>query len=71
MERMQAEEGMIADLPADLTRSGLNLIGQALSIFDADLRLAVASSALTLQRMPAWHRYDGLPVATRRLRAAA
>jgi len=36
-----------------------------------DLRLAVASSALTLQRMPAWHRYDGLPVATRRLRAAA
>ncbi len=44
MERMQAEEGMIADLPADLTRSGLNLIGQALSIFDADLRLAVANS---------------------------
>ncbi|MGR3545273.1 MAG: PAS-domain containing protein, partial [Paracoccus sp. (in: a-proteobacteria)] len=35
---------MIADLPADLTRSGLNLIGQALSIFDADLRLAVANS---------------------------
>ncbi|MDB6178797.1 PAS-domain containing protein [Paracoccus sp. Z330] len=28
---------------ADLTRSGLNLIGQALSIFDADLRLAVAN----------------------------
>ncbi|RJE82225.1 PAS-domain containing protein [Paracoccus onubensis] len=27
----------------DLTRSGLNLIGQALSIFDADLRLAVAN----------------------------
>ncbi len=30
-------------LRADLTRSGLNLIGQALSIFDADLRLAVAN----------------------------
>ena len=28
----------------NLTRSGLNLIGQALSIFDADLRLAVANS---------------------------
>jgi len=27
----------------DLTLSGLNLIGQALSIFDADLRLAVAN----------------------------
>ncbi|MBU3032041.1 hybrid sensor histidine kinase/response regulator [Paracoccus marinaquae] len=32
------------ELWADLTRSGLNLIGQALSIFDADLRLAVANS---------------------------
>ena len=31
------------DMTADLTRSGLNLIGQALSIFDADLRLAVAN----------------------------
>ncbi|MCF3972630.1 hybrid sensor histidine kinase/response regulator [Paracoccus salsus] len=31
------------ELYADLTRSGLNLIGQALSIFDADLRLAVAN----------------------------
>jgi signal transduction histidine kinase/CheY-like chemotaxis protein len=31
------------DIRADLTRSGLNLIGQALSIFDADLRLAVAN----------------------------
>ncbi|MDP5307337.1 PAS-domain containing protein [Paracoccus spongiarum] len=31
-------------LRADLTRSGLNLIGQALSIFDADLRLAVANN---------------------------
>lgn len=31
------------DLHADLTRSGLNLIGQALSIFDADLRLAVSN----------------------------
>lgn len=30
-------------LHADLTRSGLNLIGQALSIFDADLRLAVSN----------------------------
>lgn len=30
-------------LRADLIRSGLNLIGQALSIFDADLRLAVAN----------------------------
>lgn len=29
------------DPHADLTQSGLNLIGQALSIFDADLRLAV------------------------------
>lgn len=28
---------------AELTRSGLNLIGQALSIFDADLRLAVSN----------------------------
>lgn len=32
-----------SDLRADLTRSGLNLIGQALSIFDADLRLAVCN----------------------------
>lgn len=32
------------DMRADLTRSGLNLIGQALSIFDADLRLAVGNS---------------------------
>ncbi|KGJ05006.1 histidine kinase [Paracoccus halophilus] len=31
------------ELRADLTRSGLNLIGQALSIFDADLRLAVSN----------------------------
>lgn len=31
------------DLRADLTRSGLNMIGQALSIFDADLRLAVSN----------------------------
>lgn len=31
-------------LRADLTRSGLNLIGQALSIFDANLRLAVSNS---------------------------
>ena len=31
------------DSRAELTRSGLNLIGQALSIFDADLRLAVAN----------------------------
>lgn len=31
------------DVRSDLTRSGLNLIGQALSIFDADLRLAVAN----------------------------
>ncbi|WP_265500075.1 PAS-domain containing protein [Paracoccus beibuensis] len=33
-----------AEIRADLTRSGLNLIGQALSIFDADLRLAVANT---------------------------
>lgn len=33
-----------AEMRADLTRSGLNLIGQALSIFDADLRLAVANN---------------------------
>lgn len=33
-----------AEIRADLTRSGLNLIGQALSIFDADLRLAVSNS---------------------------
>ena len=33
-----------AEMRADLTRSGLNLIGQALSIFDADLRLAVANT---------------------------
>ncbi|AUH35214.1 PAS-domain containing protein [Paracoccus tegillarcae] len=33
----------ISTLHADLTQSGLNLIGQALSIFDADLRLAVAN----------------------------
>lgn len=31
------------DPSADLMRSGINLIGQALSIFDADLRLAVAN----------------------------
>lgn len=31
------------ELRAELTRSGLNLIGQALSIFDDDLRLAVAN----------------------------
>lgn len=31
------------ELRADLTHSGLNLIGQALSIFDADLRLAVSN----------------------------
>lgn len=31
------------ELRSDLTRSGLNLIGQALSIFDADLRLAVSN----------------------------
>ncbi|MEQ8485269.1 MAG: cytochrome P450 [Pseudomonadales bacterium] len=36
-----------------------------------DLHLAVDRSALTLQRMPGWHRYDALPIATRRLRAAA
>lgn len=36
-----------------------------------DLRLAVPPSELTLERMPGWHRYAGLPVATRRLRAAA
>ncbi|TRW95945.1 response regulator [Paracoccus sp. M683] len=34
----------IDELHADLTRSGLNLIGQALSIFDADLRLAVSNN---------------------------
>lgn len=35
---------MISDqLRTELTRSGLNLIGQALSIFDAELRLAVAN----------------------------
>ena len=33
-----------ARIRADLTRSGLNLIGQALSIFDADLQLAVANN---------------------------
>jgi len=32
-----------AEIRADLTRSGLNLIGQALSIFDDDMRLAVAN----------------------------
>ena len=32
------------DSHAELTRSGLNLIAQAISIFDADLRLAVANS---------------------------
>lgn len=31
------------EIRADLTRSGLNLIGQALSIFDTDLRLAVSN----------------------------
>lgn len=31
------------ELRDDFTRSGLNLIGQALSIFDADLRLAVSN----------------------------
>lgn len=32
-----------AEIEAELIRSGLNLIGQALSIFDADLRLRVAN----------------------------
>lgn len=31
------------EMRADMTQSGLNLIGQALSIFDADLRLAVSN----------------------------
>lgn len=34
---------MARDLAAELTLSGLNLIGQALSIFDADLRLVAAN----------------------------
>lgn len=34
---------MTSDLNAELTRSGLNLIQQAISIFDADLRLAVCN----------------------------
>lgn len=45
MDRPALETGPLtpAEIRADLTRSGLNLIGQALSIFDADLRLAVAN----------------------------
>ena len=39
----QPADAGATDLWADLTRSGLNLIGQALSIFDADLRLAVSN----------------------------
>lgn len=33
-----------------------------------NLRLAVDESALELQRLPGWHRYNGLPVATGRKR---
>ena len=36
-----------------------------------DLRFAVDPAALKMQSLPGWHRYDGLPVATRRLRTAA
>jgi len=36
-----------------------------------DLELTVAPSQLKLQRLPGWHRYDGLPVRTMRLSAAA
>ena len=44
-----------AEIRADLTRSGLNLIGQALSIFDADLRRGMAEAAWRAgQRLPRW-----------------
>ena len=41
---MDGEEPMSAEDPRErLTQAGLNLIGQALSIFDSDLRLAVSN----------------------------
>ncbi|MDO5648451.1 PAS-domain containing protein [Paracoccus sp. (in: a-proteobacteria)] len=40
---MQHTARNTAELQADMTQSGLNLIAQALSIFDADLRLAVSN----------------------------
>ncbi len=58
-------------LGAHLARAEARLaIGNLLARFP-DLSLAVAPEALTLQRLPGWHRYNGLPVVTRRLRAAA
>ncbi|QBX33519.1 response regulator [Paracoccus liaowanqingii] len=43
MHQPEADPVTRAEIRADLTRSGLNLIGQALSIFDADLRLALSN----------------------------
>ena len=36
-----------------------------------DLALGVEPGALKLQRMPGWHRFDGMPVVTGQMRAAA
>ena len=48
-------------------RIGLkNLIAR----FD-NLEIAVPEDQLKLQNLPGWHRYDGLPLSTRRFRAAA
>ena len=54
---------IIGNSRAELMQSGLNLIGQAISIFDSDLRLAVANSQFqTLLGLP-----DNLTVRVYRL----
>jgi cytochrome P450 len=58
-------------LGAHLARAEARLALRNLIERFPDLHLAVDPSALELQRMPGWHRYNGLPIATRRLRAAA
>jgi len=58
-------------LGAHLARAETRLaLGNLFARF-ADLELTVPPAELKLQRLPGWHRYDGLAVRTRRLRAAA
>ena len=58
-------------LGAHLARAEARLALKNLIDRFPDLHLAVDRSRLVLQPMPGWHRYDGLPVAVRQLRAAA
>ncbi|UWQ22345.1 PAS-domain containing protein [Jannaschia sp. W003] len=49
---------------AELTKAGLNLIGQALSIYDADLRLAVSNRMFRdMFALPEWMVRPGAPFA--------